>query len=263
MGKILKSKVRRRRLRNLYIRYAMLFVMGFAVVIGLITIVVHTMDLLKPEEKEVHNNKVVNTNVEEDIWETAEALRLPKVSRNVTVMIDPGHGGSDPGTLTEKTNEKDVTLAIARYVKMYLDEAKVNVLFTREDDSTMDKYARAELANQKNVDLFVSIHCNFLEDRTDVSGIETYYLEGALDGETLAKLIHQDVLRITNANDMHLRTNDFVVIRETNMPAVLIETGYLSNKEDEKGLCDAQYQQKLAYGIAQGIIEYIIQEGEE
>ncbi|MGN0160823.1 MAG: N-acetylmuramoyl-L-alanine amidase [Lachnospiraceae bacterium] len=257
MGQRHKSKVRRRRLRRLYIRYAMFFVIVFAMAIGLISIVVHIITMLKPQETEVRkDNKVVEADVNEEIWETSDVQRIPEVSDNLTVMIDPGHGGNDPGTLTDKTNEKDITLAIARYVKMYLEEANVNVILTRDDDTLIDKYDRVEMANQKNVDIFVSIHCNYLEEQSDISGIETYYLEGAKDGEALAATIHQDVLEVTKAKDMHVRTNDYVVIRETNMTAVLIETGYLSNKEDEKRLNDKIYQQKVAYGIAEGIIEY-------
>lgn len=263
MGEIHKSKVRRRRLRRIIVRYAIISIMAIAIIVGIVAIVINFINLIKKDKSVVQQKAepVVEELVE--AWETAKAQKLPQVNGTIKVMLDPGHGGSDPGTLTELTNEKDITLLIARYVKEYLEETGVTVQLTRTKDTFIDKYQRAELANEQHADLFVSIHCNFLEDRPDISGIETYYLDGMKDGERLANLIHQSVLRVTGANDKYVRTNDYVVIRETNMTAVLIETGYLSNKEDEKQLRDSKYQQQLAYGIAAGIVEYLNQEGEQ
>lgn len=198
-------------------------------------------------------NKIQNVNA----WETDAAQKLSLSAEGVTVMIDPGHGGNDPGTTSGTVDEKDITLDIALLVKEYLEECNVSVLLTREDDTYIDKYDRAELANEKNVDLFVSIHCNYLEDNPGISGVETYYMENARNGMEFATAVHNNILSVTGANDMYVRTNDFVVIKNTLMPAILVETGYLSNAEDVRLLSTDEYKQKMAYGIAAGIVEYL------
>lgn len=195
-------------------------------------------------------------------WQTDASQQLPKVTKKVSVMVDAGHGGKDPGTSSGTADEKDITLKIAKLVKAYLEGAGVTVILSREDDTFIDKYERAELANNAGVDLFVSVHCNYLEERTDISGVETYYMENSASGERLATMVHNQILAITDANDMHVRENDYVVIRETDMPAVLVETGYLSNRQDAGKLTDSEYQSKMAYGIAAGMIEYINRESE-
>lgn len=198
-----------------------------------------------------------NNQAEKTVWETDATQKLSLSVQGVTVMIDPGHGGEDPGTTSGTVDEKEITLETALLVKDYLEECGVNVIMTREDDTFINKYDRAALANEKEADLFLSIHCNYLEDNPEISGVETYYMENADDGRKLATAVHEQVLAVTGADDMYVRTNDFVVIRETNMTAALIEIGYLSNVQDVKRLSGKEYQQKMAYGIAAGIVEYL------
>ncbi len=173
--------------------------------------------------------------------------------------MEENNRAEKPAWTSGTVDEKDITLEVALLVKDYLEECGANVIMTRKDDTFMNKYDRAAFANEKEVDLFLSIHCNYLEDNPEVSGVETYYLENAVDGMALATAVHEQVLSVTGADDMYVRTNDFVVIRETNMPAALIEIGYLSNTQDVKRLCGEEYQQKMAYGIAAGIVEYLNQ----
>lgn len=200
-----------------------------------------------------------NNQTEKAAWETDAAQKLSLSVQGVTVMIDPGHGGEDPGTTSGTVDEKDITLKVALLVRDYLKECGANVIMTREDDTFINKYDRAALANEKEADLFLSIHCNYLEDNPEISGVETYYMENADDGMELATAVHEQVLSVTGADDMYVRTNDFVVIRETNMTAALIEIGYLSNAQDVKLLSQKEYQQKMAYGIAAGITAYLNQ----
>lgn len=210
----------------------------------------------KDKENEAH--AVVETPPQaDDIWETEGFERLTGDFRDISIMIDPGHGGDDPGTMSETLDERDVTLAIALMARDYLKECNVNVLMTREDDTFINKYDRAELANEKNVDYFVSIHCNYLEDNPEISGVETYYMKNSGSGKEFAEEVHRNILAVTGANDMYVRENDYVVIKNTSMPAILIETGYLSNKEDEEKLSDESYRKKMAYAIAKGIVEYL------
>lgn len=233
------------------------FVTGAALVVVLALVFALKAQFL-PEEKKDDDKETQEAWVkQENEWQTDASQELPKVSGKVSVMVDAGHGGKDPGTTSGTADEKDITLAIAKLVKSYLEDCGVTVLLSREDDTFIDKYDRADMANTAGVDLFVSIHCNYLEERADISGVETYYMGTGGDGERLAQCVHAQVLAITGANDMYVRENDYVVIRETDMPAALVETGYLSNREDAGKLVDREYQSKMAYGIAAGIIEYI------
>lgn len=184
---------------------------------------------------------------------------LPVMEREYIVMLDPGHGGKDPGTSSGKLDEKDVTLSVGLMVREYLANSNITVLMTRDKDEYMDKSDRATFANDKDADVFVSLHCNYIEKDNVTSGVETYYLETAPNSEGLAQIVHKKVLGVTKADDRHIRTNDFVVIRKTNMPAILVEMGYLSNWEDVKKLAKEEYKNKMAYAIAAGIIEYLNQ----
>lgn len=226
-------------------------------VLFIIVAVTGLVIFFKGREVETDNDvQNVQENQEHNEWETEEIQKLPKVNNKVTVMVDPGHGGEDPGTMSGDIYEKDIVFDIAQMVWDYLEEAGVDVILSRADDTFIDKYDRAELANMMNVDLFVSIHCNYLEDNPEVSGIETYYVENAEDGMAFANAVHNQTLAITGADDMYVRTNDFIVIKNTNMPAILIETGYLSNKKDVELLTTTDYKKKMAYGIAAGVVEY-------
>lgn len=211
----------------------------------------------KSSVKQVNNNVESETKEDLSVGKTSAAEKLSVNNTNVVVMIDPGHGGDDPGTMNKNVYEKDITLKVALKVKEYLEECGITVMLTREDDMFINKYDRAELANEAEVDLFVSIHCNFLENNPEISGVETYYIEGVESGEKLATALHESVLSVTGADDMYVRTEDFVVIKNTSMPASLIEIGYLSNAEDVVRLTTAAYQKQMAYGIAAGIIDYI------
>lgn len=251
--------------RRLLLAYALRgLVIGAALIIILVLVFTLKTAFFTEDKKNDSNNKDTEAAWvrNEPEWETDASQQLPQAVKKVKVMVDAGHGGKDPGTSSGTVDEKDVALVIARLVKEYLEEAGITVELSRNEDIFIDKYDRAAMANEAEVDLFVSIHCNYLEERTDISGVETYYMENSKDGERFATLVHNQVLSITGANDMYVRPNDYVVIRETSMPAILVETGYLSNKEDEQRLTSQEYQAKMAYGIAAGIIEYVNSESE-
>ncbi|MGN0161016.1 MAG: N-acetylmuramoyl-L-alanine amidase [Lachnospiraceae bacterium] len=255
-----KKRQRRKRriasiLRKLVILSSMV-VVGWIlsiVVIGNISGIIGEIITLYGNDRK---NEILSNTYQSDGLITNKEMELPKIEQPVTIMIDPGHGGHDPGTSTLNCVEKDITLQIARCLEMYLMDSGAQVILTRTEDTFIDKYDRAKLANENTVDLFISIHCNYL-DNFSISGVETYYFEGATDSMSLANTIHKNVLENTGANDMHVRTNDFVVIRETRMPAILIETGYLSNQEEAIKLNNEEYQKKVAYGIGCGIVEFL------
>lgn len=176
------------------------------------------------------------------------------------IVLDPGHGGYDPGALSasEEILEKDITLAITLYVRELLeDQEGISTLMTREDDSHVYLSERAELANSSGADLFVSIHANALENSTTWTGIYTYYHPDKSSNSTLAQTVQDAIIAATGAVDRGANTADYYVLRETTMPAILIETGFLSSPEELALLTDSAYQQKIAQGIVDGLLEYI------
>lgn len=175
-----------------------------------------------------------------------------------TVVIDPGHGGKDVGaTGASGLYEKDFTLSLSKKLKEVLEkEDKIKVYMTREDDtfiSSEDKY-RPKYANEINADLFISIHGNTFED-AGVSGTEAYYYhEGSKD---FAETLHEKVANSTGFKDRGVKNNDFFVVKYTDMPAVLLEIGYLTNPKEEQLMIDDEFENKTAESICDGIKEYL------
>lgn len=175
------------------------------------------------------------------------------------IVLDPGHGGEDEGCMREDALEKEINLKIALCTADRLREMGFDVVLTREDndaDPTLEE--RVEIAESAEADMYVSIHQNACEEKeSSVRGIETWYCDSTEGSRRLAQLIHMEVLGKTEARERNLQdTDELYVIRETSMPACLIETGFLSNREERKLLCDPGYQDKIAAGIAAGINYY-------
>lgn len=185
---------------------------------------------------------------------------LPWVLPALSVGIDAGHGGIDPGAIGPSgVQEKNVTLPLAQRVAQLLQAADIPVYLTRHDDNRLDTthrsdlQARVKLAGEHGVDIFISIHTNSFSDRR-VSGPRTYYQPGSAEGERLAAAI-QSALREAAGQGAKLPVaEDHLVTRETAMPAVIVEVGYISNYEDERLLQQASYQNKLAAAIVEGIL---------
>lgn len=172
----------------------------------------------------------------------------------IFVVLDAGHGGKDQGTCAGDILEKDINLAVTLKLAEKLDEMGAEVLLTRETDVKIDLEDRAKLANKEKADLFVSIHCNYYEDSTKIKGLECYYQETSEDGKELAERISQAFDGIEEVENRGLKTANYRVLRKTDMPAVLIELGYMSNPEECKKLTDEDYQELLAERIAAGIL---------
>ncbi|MEW8973989.1 MAG: N-acetylmuramoyl-L-alanine amidase family protein [Tissierellaceae bacterium] len=179
------------------------------------------------------------------------------------IVIDAGHGGSDPGasSITGK-REKDLALSVSNKLNNSLKAKGYNTLMTRNTDVFVDLYERARIANINNADIFVSIHGNSFTNNKTVKGIEVYYWpkdKSKIKEEEqypLAKSIFDELIRATSASSRGVKTNAYVVIKETRMPAVLIETGFLTNPEEEKLLYSDEYQNKMVEGIIKGIENY-------
>lgn len=174
------------------------------------------------------------------------------------IVIDPGHGGNDTGAIgIGGLREVDVVLPIAKQVRDILEQNGVQVVMTREYDQEVDLEPRTQLANRVNADLFISIHANAIDmSRPDVNGIETYYFQSR-SGQLLAQYIHNSILQMTGAPNRGVREARFYVLRHTQMPAVLVEVGFVTGAEDAPKLADPAYRSLMAQAIARGIIQYM------
>ena len=187
----------------------------------------------------------------------APPQNLPQVPRGrVVVVIDPGHGGRDPGAVgIGGLREKDAVFDMSRRVAQVLEQQGVTVIMTRSDDREVDLAPRVATAQRANANLFVSIHANAISmSRPDVNGLETYYYQ---TGAGLARAIHDSILRSTDMRDRGVRQANFYVIRNTSMPAVLVETGFVTGREDAARLSNPTSRTQIADAIARGILDYI------
>jgi N-acetylmuramoyl-L-alanine amidase len=136
-----------------------------------------------------------------------------------------------------------------------LQQQGIQTVMTRQDDRDLDLEPRVDMAEQANATIFVSIHANAISmSRPDVNGIETYYHQ---TGEELARTIHQSVLQSTGARDRGVRTARFYVLRNTSMPSVLVEVGFVTGQEDAYRLANPGYRSQMADAIARGILQYL------
>ncbi len=196
------------------------------------------------------------------------------------IVLDPGHGGRDEGGrgLLE-TVEKDLVLTITRRVAGMLERAGQHVYLTREEDRYLTLEERVQGARDKDADLFVSIHFNTSANR-DAQGTETFVLTAggypstseqgggsypadlpgnAFDGANMALgySIQHGILAATGNADRGVRRSRFFVLREAVTPAVLVECAFLTNPREARKLYDVDYQNRLAEGIARGILDYL------
>jgi N-acetylmuramoyl-L-alanine amidase len=197
------------------------------------------------------------------------------------VVIDPGHGGIDDGTKYYGLAEKDVTLDVAQRLERILKSMQVDTVLTRHDDVYVPLPERAEIANHladtnHNV-IFISIHFNQAGTES-VDGIETYYADQKLPqptdwtrvgffnrpddedmdlGENLAAMIQNAVVSQMLITNRGIKSRSLFVVRHTRMPAVLVEGGFLSNKIENQLLRNDGYRDRLAQGLATGIMAYI------
>jgi N-acetylmuramoyl-L-alanine amidase len=171
-------------------------------------------------------------------------------------MIDPGHGGQDPGAIgIGGVREKDIILPIGQRIAEILERNGIQVIMTRDSDYFVSLPGRVAMAERANADVFVSIHANSAgANRPEVSGLETYHYESGL---TLARIVHSNILQSLNIRDRNVRKARFYVLRKTSMPSILVETGFITGREDVANLTNSTYQNQMAEAIAQGIIQYL------
>jgi N-acetylmuramoyl-L-alanine amidase len=178
----------------------------------------------------------------------------------VLVMIDPGHGGRDPGAINASgLREVDVIMPIAKRVSDILARQGIAVKMTRNGDDYVGLDERVAISRDAGASLFVSIHANSIDGRPDVNGLELYHYNL---GQSFAETVHNTVLDYVNKNgfylgDRRVRSARFLVLRKSAIPAILVETGYLTSEAEAARLRRDDYQRVMAEGIAKGIVQYI------
>ncbi|MDR3600099.1 MAG: N-acetylmuramoyl-L-alanine amidase [Desulfosporosinus sp.] len=204
------------------------------------------------------------------LWQGSAAVISHSAEGHV-VMLDPGHGGYDPGAITAQgVYEKSINLEIAQKVKEMLVPSGIAVFLTREEDidyapdgvkgkttkKQIDLNRRIEMANEAKADVFVSLHVNATATGQN-SGAETFYHYKSESGKELAELIQQELIKIPGMNRRIAKPGDFYVTKNTSMPGVIVEVGYLSSLKEQKKLQQSWYQEQLARAIAKGIANYL------
>ena len=193
-------------------------------------------------------------------YKKLDSSDLPYVPRGLyKVVIDPGHGGPDPGAIgIGGLRETDVVLDVSRQVSQLLLAKGVKVVLTRNNEIDLDLPPRVARANRSNANAFISIHANASRgNRRDVNGIETYYYTG-YKGLNLARKIHKEIIRVSYGTpDRGVRRSRFFVIRRTHMPAALLEIGFVTGRIDSRKLRQSGHRERLAFAITRGILNYL------
>jgi N-acetylmuramoyl-L-alanine amidase len=205
-------------------------------------------------------------------------LPAPPPPPFAVVVIDAGHGGQDSGTMKSGLVEKELALDVAQRVERYLHGLGLVTVMTRADDSYVSLQNRAAIANSQPESVFVSIHFDEA-GRSAATGIETYYATHPMsfpsrvaswlpflqrtsaeppnvESQSLATFIQESAVARTLAMNRGTRPQQFFVIANVHHPAVLVEGGFLTNKEDAIRLANTEYREQMAAGIAQGILQY-------
>lgn len=196
-----------------------------------------------------------------------QALAGPK---QPVVVVDAGHGGNDPGKVAVNGSlEKDINLAIAKRLAWYLEQADVTVIMTRDSDSGLysptdsskkmsDMQRRCRIMNESKADLAVSIHQNSYHDE-EISGGQVFYYADSAPGKRLAERIQKRFDYVLGAeNRRQPKANEsYYLLLHAECPAVIVECGFLSNWREASLLGDEEYQDRMAYTIHMGILEYL------
>jgi len=194
---------------------------------------------------------------------TAHAMPL---SRKI-IVLDAGHGGWDPGMVAAKTEEKHINLSISQKLQTFLEQGGATVIITRVDDSDLarnksgDMNVRRLIANTSHADIFVSIHQNSFNS-PNVKGAQVFYFNESDNSQKLANAVQTKIVEFADpANKLKAKANsNYYVLKQTEMPAVIVECGFLTNYNERQKLNSEAYQYKMAWAIYLGIVDYFTQD---
>lgn len=212
----------------------------------------------RPQRIEPPSQEVAVVDINKLGWTTG---KVPKV----LVVLDPGHGGEDYGTNSNgkpKFYEKYLNLSTALQVKQFLEQRGYRVEMTRTDDTFISLGDRAQFANRLGATVFVSIHYNSGPSK-DAEGLEVFYYQDpenktrVAQSKLLAKAALDNIIKQTDVKSRGVKNGNYAVLRNTEMPAILIEGGFLTNDAEMEKIKTSAYQKQMAQGITRGIVEYL------
>ena len=220
----------------------------------------------KPESKAAPNHPIVLPTMPEKPVPEVVNYRTTGGIGGKTIVLDPGHGGSDPGAIGPTgLQEKQVTLPIAEYLKSILEAKGAKVILTRTTDvdvygphaSGVDELqARVNVANGNRADAFISIHINSFSN-PNVGGIATYYFDGSDQSKKLASAVQGQIAEHSGFNgDRGIQPGNLYVLRHSLMPSILVELGFISNPKEEGHLKETSTRQEFANELAKGLELY-------
>jgi N-acetylmuramoyl-L-alanine amidase len=199
----------------------------------------------KPETPKKEISKIKET----------EISTLPLQLRGYTIVIDPGHGGRDPGYIGKSgILEKNLTYRISLWLYRSLTDAGAKVIMTRNDDIEIKNRDISELANSSGADMFIAIHLNSFRS-PKIHGCETYYYTP--QSRLFATVVEKNLSRTTKMKNRGIKRVTYYVVHHSIMPAILVEAGYLTSPKDEAMILNQNYRKLIATGICKGIIEYV------
>ena len=186
-----------------------------------------------------------------------------KKKDEIVIVVDPGHGGEDPGKVgSNDVLEKDLNLKIAKKVIKLLEKEGVKIVTTREDDNVPtskkeDLEERIELINKTNPKLTVCIHQNSFPNAS-VKGAQVFYYTPSEEGKEAATIIQEELRTVDTENQREIKANDtYYMLKNTKVPTIIVECGFLTNPEEAEKLVNDEYQDKLAKAVCDGIIKWL------
>jgi len=214
-------------------------------------------------------SETLNSTSSNKIFPKDNLIQNPLSSSSPTIIIDPGHGGKDPGKVgVTGTLEKNINLQIALILKSLLEAQDINVIMTRDEDKELttntdnrkisDMKERITLIQESNAVLVISIHQNSFST-PDVHGAQCFYRTASKEGKELATCIQKQVIASTNQTKIRpiKENNDYYLLKHSPLPTVIVECGFLSNPEEEQLLLTEEYQHKISWAIHLGILQYL------
>lgn len=268
-----RLRLRKRRIQ----RNKKLYLFGFKLVI----ISIFLYAILSTGLKYIQNRNIVSTYTPEETKKTTTDDTTEKEIHKFTVFIDPGHGFSDPGTESPKSIgyeivESKITLDIALTLAKLLEEKDLNVILSRTTDYTDEERKKKEwnklgykertkLANDSNADIFISLHINAFDGSSEVNGYDIFYCDSNNsnndDKKFLAESIMNSFKTATNIEKIKINTmekdDSYYVVKHTDMPSILFELGFCTNKQDATRLANEEWRNTVAKSISDGIIKYV------
>lgn len=196
------------------------------------------------------------------VLSNAQTAAMPVSKKNI--VIDAGHGGYDPGKVAaDGTQEKGINLSIAQLLAGYMRQGGANVTMTRTDDEALsenkreDLKYRAEFAADTNTDLFISIHQNSFPQES-VHGAQVFYKKDSESGKALAICIQKRLKEVADMGNTRMPKADgsYYVLKNSKIPSVIVECGFLSNNDERSKLLNQKYREHIAWAVYMGVLDY-------